>query len=68
MVVKVEVKMDYTFVYNIVAKCIVPFDESPLDFLNLFYSPFNSPIIINYRYALFLIVTINGQALQRCLR
>ena len=61
MVVKVEVKMDYTFVYNIVAKCIVPFNS-------LFYFPFNSPLIFNYRYALFLIVTINGQALQRCLR
>ena len=33
--------MDNTFVYNIVAKCIVLFDESPQDFLNLFYSPFN---------------------------
>ena len=27
MEVKVEVKMDNTFVYNIVAKCIVPFNS-----------------------------------------
>ena len=39
MEVKVEVKMDNTFVYNIVAKCIVPFDESPQDFLNLLLLP-----------------------------
>ena len=27
MEVKMEVKMDNTFVYNIVAKCIVPFNS-----------------------------------------
>ena len=53
MEVKVEVKTDNTFVYNIVAKCIAPFDESPLDFLNLFYFLFNSHLIFNYRYTLF---------------
>ena len=34
--VKMEVKMDNTFVYNTVAKCIVPFNS-------LSYSPFYSP-------------------------
>ena len=34
MEVKKEVKMDNTFVYNIVAKCIVPFNS-------LFYFLFN---------------------------
>ena len=37
--VKMEVKMDNTFVCN---KAFVLFDVSPLDFLNLFNSPFNS--------------------------
>ena len=41
-----EVKTDNTFVYNIVAECIVPFNS-------LFYFIFNSPLIFNYRYTLF---------------
>ena len=39
MEVKVEVKMDNTFVYNIVAKCIVLFNF-------LFYSPFLLPLLL----------------------
>ena len=38
MAIKAEVKLDNAFVYNIVAKCIVPF---------------TSLIIFNYRYTLF---------------
>ena len=45
MEVKVEVKMDNTVVYNIVAKGIVHFKS-------LFYSLFNSPLIFNHRYTL----------------
>ena len=37
--------MDNTFVYNIVAKCIVLFDESRQDFLIL--------LIFTYRYTYF---------------
>lgn len=46
MEVKVVVKMDNTFVYNIVAIYIAPFDKSPQFFLN--------PLIFKYRYTLLL--------------
>ena len=36
--VKVGVKMDSTFVYNIVAKCIVPLTKVHRTFLILFFS------------------------------
>ena len=39
-----EVKMDNTFVYNIVAKCIVPFNSL---FYFLFNSPFNFPFDVS---------------------
>lgn len=46
MEVKVEVKMGNTFVYNIVAKCIVLFNS-------IFYSLFNSLLFFTYRYTFF---------------
>lgn len=46
MEVKVGVKIDNTFVYNIVAKCIVHFNS-----LLLF-----SPLFFNYRCTLFLLL------------
>ena len=53
--VKVEDKMDKCDAYNVVDKCIVPFN-SP--FYSLFYSPFyslfNSLLIFNYRTPYFL--------------
>lgn len=47
--VKVGVKMDSTFVYNIVAKCICPFDESLQDFLN--------PLFFNHRYLKYILIS-----------
>lgn len=46
MEIKVEVKTDNTFICNVFAKCIVPFNS-------LFHILFNSILNFDYRYTLF---------------